>query len=301
MKIHYNFDNIGEIKNPVVTTGTFDGVHVGHAVIIGRLNQLAREIDGESVLITFHPHPRKILFPDKSKDLKLINTQNEKAKMLAKTKLNHLFIIDFTLSFSKTSSQSFVNDILLDKLKAKIIVVGFNHHFGHNREGDYDYLYQLSKQRNFNVEEIPQQDIENEAVSSTRIRKAILEGQIMKANAYLDHQYFIKGKLSELNKTIKHGCICRIDIEENEKLIPLSGRYAAKLEQDKTIHYCFCEIQNKDEKTVVKIFILDTNVNLAENYANLYFYKRLRTYNGDNQDYSIGRIEDTELLNELIF
>ena len=300
MKIHYNFDNFGEIKNPVVTTGTFDGVHVGHAIIIARLNQLAKEINGESVLITFHPHPRKVLFPDKSKDLKLINTQNEKARMLAKTQLDHLFIIDFTLNFAQISSQSFVNDILLDKLKAKVIVVGFNHHFGHNREGDYDYLYELSKQRNFTVEEIPQQDIENEAVSSTRIRKAIFEGQIMKANAYLDHQYFLMGKLSELNNTNRQGLNGKIDIEENEKLIPPYRRYAAKLEQDDKIHYCFCEIFKQSENTVVKIFITDKEVNLSENYANLYFYKKLRTYNGDD-DYSLGRIEDIELLDELIF
>ncbi|MDD2634442.1 MAG: hypothetical protein PHW82_02970 [Bacteroidales bacterium] len=300
MKIHYNFDNFGEIKNPVVTTGTFDGVHVGHAIIIARLNQLAKEINGESVLITFHPHPRKVLFPDKSKDLKLINTQNEKAKMLAKTQLNHLFVIDFTIDFAKISSQTFVNDILLDKLKAKIIVVGFNHHFGHNREGDYEYLYKLSKQRDFAVEEIPQQDIENEAVSSTRIRKAIFEGQIMKANAYLDHQYFLRGKLSSLSKINGQGLIGKIDIEEKEKLIPPPGRYASKLEQDDEIHYCFCEIYKQSDENIVKIFIIDKNVNLAENYANLYFYKKLRIYNG-NDDYSLGRIEDTELLNELIF
>lgn len=298
MKIHYSFDSFDKIKNPVVTTGTFDGVHVGHSIIINRLNQLAAEIDGESVLITFHPHPRKVLFPEQSKDLKLINTQNEKKKMLAKTGLKHLFIINFTLEFSRTSSHSFVNDILLDKLDAKIIVVGFNHHFGHNRQGDYDYLYELSQKRNFGVEEIPQQDIENEAVSSTRIRKAIFEGQIMKANAYLDHQYFIMGQLRNFDQKCNS---CLIDIEENEKLLPPPGRYAAKLEQDQKLINCFCEIYQTEENTIVKIFTGELDVDLAEDYANLYFYKKLRAFTDSDLDFSISRDEDTQLLNELIF
>ncbi|MBN2776305.1 MAG: FAD synthetase family protein [Bacteroidales bacterium] len=298
MKIHYSFDSFDKIKNPVVTTGTFDGVHVGHSIIINRLNQLAAEIDGESVLITFHPHPRKVLFPEQSKDLKLINTQNEKKKMLAKTGLHHLFIISFTLEFSKTSSQSFVNDILLDKLNAKIIVVGFNHHFGHNRQGDYDYLYELSQKRNFGVEEIPQQDIENEAVSSTRIRKAIFEGQIMKANAYLDHQYFIMGRLREFDQKFNSCCI---EIEESEKLLPPSGRYAAKLEQDGNLINCFCEINQTTVDTAVKIFMGEVAMDLSEDYANLYFYKKLRAFPDCDLDFSVSRDEDTQLLNELIF
>ena len=298
MKIHYNFDNFDEIKNPVVTTGTFDGVHVGHSIIINRLKQLAKEIDGESVLITFHPHPRKVLFPEQAMNLKLINTQNEKKKMLAKTGLDHLFIIKFTKDFSQISSQSFVNDILLDRLKAKIIVVGFNHHFGHNRQGDYDYLYHLSQKRNFIVEEIPQQDIENEAVSSTRIRKAIFDGHIMKANAYLDHQYFIKGKLNDFNL---QNLSCGIEIEEPEKLLPPAGRYAVKLEQEDKIVNCFCEIQHTNFSANINIFIDEHFNRFAENCANLYFYKRLRTFEKEDHDISLTREHDYNILNELIF
>jgi len=296
MKIHYSFDDIGVIKNPVVTTGTFDGVHIGHDIIISRLNELAAGIDGESALITFHPHPRKVLFPDKASELKLINTQNEKKLMLAKTGLDHLFIINFTLEFSKTSSHDFVNKILLDKLNAKIIVVGFNHHFGHNREGDYDYLYELSKERNFQVLEIPQQDIENEAVSSTRIRKSIADCNIMRANAYLNHQYFIMGKLDNIIKT-DNETVYQIELEEKEKLIPPNGRYATKIMQDNITNICFAEVNNSE----ILIFI-DNMIEIdTQNNAILYFYKKFRLLDFDNNETNFKRKEDRELLHELIF
>ena len=134
MQIHRSFDSLKGIKNPVVTTGTFDGVHLGHKVIINRLNDLAKGVKGESVLITFHQHPRKVLYPEAAKELKLINSQQEKIYLLEKAGLDHLVIINFTKEFAKTTSNEFVENILLDKLQAKIIIVGFNHHFGHNRE-----------------------------------------------------------------------------------------------------------------------------------------------------------------------
>ena len=203
MQIHRSFDNLHAIKNPVVTTGSFDGVHIGHKVIINRLNSLAGEINGESVLITFHPHPRLVLYPETAgKTLRLINTQREKIHLLEKTGLGHLVIINFTKEFSETTSQQFVEDILLGKLHAKKIIVGFNHHFGHNREGDYSYLYKLTKDHNFEVEEIPEQDLENETVSSTITRKALSEGRIQRANAYLDHHFIMMGELKEGNKKI---------------------------------------------------------------------------------------------------
>jgi len=292
MKVHYNFTDFDEIKNPVVTTGTFDGVHVGHMVIIKRLKQLANEIDGESVLITFHPHPRKVLYPEKSKDLKLINTQREKIHLLEQAGLDRLFIIEFTIQFSKITSHEFVNDILLKKLGAKIIIVGFNHHFGYNREGDYSYLYKLAQEKSFKVEEIPEQDIENEAVSSTRIRKAISEGNIMRANAYLNHRYFIFGKL------LKFKDLFYIQVEEKEKLLPPNGIYAVKIYQSKQEAKA-AAIVDKEELFVRVVFAEEFYPMTNEDSA-LYFYKKIRLFEdvviNDNEI-----VEDLNIINELIF
>ncbi len=231
MKVfHDTAQAAGKIRNAVVTTGSFDGVHIGHKVIIDRLNQIAREIDGESVLITFYPHPRKVLYPEQT-DLKLINSQEEKIELLRKAGLQNLIIVPFSIEFSKTSSHDFVSNILVGQLGAKVVVVGHNHHFGHNRQGDYEYLHHLANELDFKVEEIPLQDIENETVSSTKIRKALLEGNIQRANAYLDHQYIISGRLQQSKESPVSQNIpfFIIEITEEEKLVPPPGVYASNL------------------------------------------------------------------------
>jgi riboflavin kinase/FMN adenylyltransferase len=232
MKIHRSLEELRGIKNPVVTTGSFDGVHVGHKAIIRRLKKLAKDIDGETVLITFNPHPRRVLYPNaEGKDLLMILSQKEKIELLEKTGLHHLVIINFTKEFSEISSSDFVEKILVGILNAKIVVVGFNHQFGHRREGDFEYLYKLSRTHNFGVEEIPEQDIQNESVSSTKIRSALLQGNIQRANAYLDHFYIIKGTpefLANRSNDLKRD-IFSLRIEENVKLIPINGVYAINI------------------------------------------------------------------------
>ena len=147
-------------------------MHAGHRAILKRLKVLSEKVNGESVLITFYPHPRKVLYPDTlGKNLKMICTQNEKIHLLQETKLDHLFIIHFTYEFSKVSAEQFVRNFLVNKLHAKVIVVGFNHHFGYDKQGDYQYLYEMKDYFGFMVEEIPQQEIDQETVSSTRIRQ----------------------------------------------------------------------------------------------------------------------------------
>lgn len=231
MNVYYQTSQAaGKISQAVVTTGSFDGVHIGHKTIINRLNQIARDIGGESVLITFHPHPRKVLYPEQT-DLKLINSQEEKIELLRKSGLNNLIIIPFSREFSKTSSHDFVVNTLIGELGAKVIVVGHNHHFGYNRQGDYSYLHSLSESLSFTVEEIPLQDIENETVSSTKIRKALKEGNMQRANAYLDHQYIIYGNnIADPHLLLKHKSLAfRTVIPEKEKLIPPDGIYATNL------------------------------------------------------------------------
>ena len=201
MKIFRSFEEAKNIRNPVVTTGSFDGVHIGHKTILNRLKMLAEKYNGESVLITFDPHPRKVLYPETAgKDLKLINSQEEKLELLEKAGLDNVIIIEFTREFSKITSEEFVRDILHGILNARVVVVGFNHHFGFNKEGDYKQLWGWQEKYNFEAEEIPEQEVQHETVSSTKIRKAISEGYIQRANAYLDHYYMIMGTAEKLSE-----------------------------------------------------------------------------------------------------
>lgn len=228
MRVYRGFEGVGEIRNPVVTTGTFDGVHFGHKVIINRLKALALKQQGESVLITFHPHPRKVLYPETvGKGLNLINSQQEKITLLEEAGLDNLIIVEFTPGFADITSYQFVNDYLIGKLGAKVIVVGFNHFFGHNKEGDFSFLESLAAEHGFVTEEIPEQEVQNETVSSTEIRKAIRGGFIQRANAYLDHYYIVMGTASA-KEVVLYGTkqFNIIRIVEEDKLLPAPGAYA---------------------------------------------------------------------------
>ena len=278
MNVFFNTsDAAGKIKKPVVTTGSFDGVHIGHKAIINRMNQIATQIDGESVLITFHPHPRKVLYPEQT-DLKLINSQEEKIQLLRKAGLQNLIIIPFTLEFSKTSSHDFVSEILIKQLNAKVVIVGHNHHFGHNRQGDYDYLHELANQLMFEVEEIPLQDIENETVSSTKIRKALLEGNIQRANAYLDHQYIISGDIhpNMEGHSIPKGNNFNIKIKEKEKLFPPPGIYATNLflknQILKSVTFIF---DSGEDLPLILSRLFENSIKPGEEKGTLYFYKKV--------------------------
>ncbi len=282
MNIFHGFDQVEGIRNAVVTTGSFDGVHIGHKVILQRLKKIAAEMGGETVLITFHPHPRKVLYPDSAgKDLYLINSQREKISLLQKAGLDHLIIVEFTLGFSKTTSVDFVKNFLLNKLHARKIVIGFNHHFGHNREGDYEELRKLGSAHGFEVEEIPEQDIQNESVSSTKIRKALLEGNIQKANAYLDHQYIMMGVLRKSSPILEEiGFPCySLRIEEDCKLVPPNGVYAVTLTGDDCFSRAMCFIRKNEESpldTLVEIHLLECYGNIEGETGTLLFHKRIR-------------------------
>ncbi len=284
MQVHYGFDQAKGIKNPVITTGSFDGVHIGHRVIIDRINEIARRINGESVLITFYPHPRKVLYPEtEGKDLMFISSQKEKVEQLRKAGLKHLIIVKFTLEFSRTSSEQFIREMLVDKLNAKFIVVGFNHHFGHNRQGDYDYLYKLSNELGFGVEEIPEQDIQHETVSSTTIRKALKDGRIQRANAYLDHQYMIIGGLGKGTHFFKDVDFptLNVQLEEAGKLIPPDGIYAVAVHWDALNYKAMAIVWREhdefqtDSEPNVEIHILDFDWKFPDEDATIYFQKRV--------------------------
>lgn len=279
MNIFRSFEEAKVIRNPVVTTGSFDGVHIGHKTILNRLKMLAERHDGESVLITFDPHPRKVLYPETAgKDLKLINSREEKLELLEKAGLDNVIIVEFTKEFSRVTSEQFVSQFLHGILKAKVVVVGFNHHFGFNKEGDYKQLWDLQVKYNFEAEEIPEQEVHHETVSSTRIRQAISEGYIQKANAYLDHYYIIIGKPQPYLRSNPSDNLSYYEIPRTEecKLLPSPGIYAVSVESGKHQSKGMVIIQKKDEgNPEVLVNIFDEVEIGPEQKVSLLFHKKI--------------------------
>ncbi len=229
MKVYHSIKNFTEKKRlTILTIGTFDGVHLGHQKIIERLNLDKKKVDGKSAILTFFPHPRKVL--NHKNNIKMLTTIDEKIQLLEKFQLDHLFIEPFTEEFSQISANEFVKTILVERLRIKKLVIGYDHHFGKNREGNYKQLEKYSKLFNFDLEEISSQDIDNVAVSSTKIREALLEGDVLKANSYLGYHYLLTGEIVEgkgLGRKIKFPTI-NIQINETYKLIPKTGVYIVR-------------------------------------------------------------------------
>lgn len=226
LKVYHSIDDFQKVKGAVVTTGTFDGVHVGHRKIINRLNQIADKVKGESVLLTFHPHPRMVLFPD-DHGLELITTMDEKIKLLEEAGVDNLIIHPFTKEFSRTRSIDFIRDILVEKIGTSVLVIGYDHHFGRNREGSFEHLRESGPLYGFDVEEISVQDVDDVAVSSTKIRKALQEGDVLMASKYLSHPYQVSGKVihgDKLGRTIGYPT-ANIMVDNENKTIPANGVY----------------------------------------------------------------------------
>jgi len=279
MKIFRNFTEAAAIRNPVVTTGSFDGVHIGHKTILNRLQMLAEKHDGESVLITFYPHPRKVLYPETAgKDLKLINSQEEKLELLRKAGLDNIIIVEFTRDFSKITSEEFVRDYLHGILRARVVVAGFNHHFGFNKEGDYKQLWAMREKYNFEAEEIPEQEVMHETVSSTKIRQAINEGFIQKANAYLDHYYIVIGKPEryQYRNNFYEINLAKVPLTEECKLLPAPGIYAVSLKTDSRDSKGMVIIYETPENgREVLLNILDGDPVRLGHDTTIFFHKRI--------------------------
>ncbi|HEV7380786.1 MAG TPA: riboflavin biosynthesis protein RibF, partial [Dyadobacter sp.] len=192
MKIYHNLDEFQKLRFGVVTSGTFDGVHVGHKKILSRLKEISQQCDGETVVLTFWPHPRMVVSED-SQSLQLLSTIDEKIELFAEMGIDHLLIIPFTRSFSELSSQEFIQQVLVDKIGTRKLVIGYDHRFGKNREGSFEFLQKNCSSFGFEVEEISRQDIEDLAISSSRIRSALQTGQIHEANELLGRPYTVSG------------------------------------------------------------------------------------------------------------
>jgi riboflavin kinase/FMN adenylyltransferase len=237
MKIYHHIDEFSPVKNAVVTIGTFDGVHLGHRKIITRIKELADATGGETVVLTFFPHPRMILHPE-DESIKLINTISEKAALLAQLGVDHLIITPFSRDFSNQSADAYIRDVLVNQIGTKTIVIGYDHRFGKDRQGGLSTLLEAAPVYGFDVVEIPEQDIHEVAVSSTRIREALLSGNISLANEFLGYPFFITGKVTrgdQIGRTIGYPT-ANILIEEKYKLIPADGIFSAKIYIDDAVY-----------------------------------------------------------------
>ena len=282
MKVYRSLSKYSPHSKAVVTVGTFDGVHIGHQKILKTIIDEARELEGESVLLTFSPHPRLVLFPEDN-DLKLLSTLDEKIAILEKSGLDNLIIHPFTKDFSRITADDYIQQILVEELGVHRLVIGYDHHFGRNREGSLDLLMQEAPQYGFEVEEIPAQEIDAVNVSSTKIRNALLKGDVDTANEYLGYTYALTGKVVPGNKIGRSIGYPTANIAplDKYKLVPGSGVYAVFVKLDGEMYRGMANIGTRptvtdSNKTVVEVHIFDTGGDLYGKEIRVFFAKRLR-------------------------
>ncbi|MBS1647915.1 MAG: bifunctional riboflavin kinase/FAD synthetase [Bacteroidetes bacterium] len=273
---------IPPIKLPIVTIGSFDGVHLGHKQIIERLQKVQQQSGGETFVFTFHPHPRQVLFP-KETDLKLLTLTEEKLGLLERLGVNHVLVFPFTQAFAQQSAHSYVHDILVQAIGVKKMVIGYDHRFGNNREGNMDTLKKYAAQYHFEVEEIPAHEIDHVNISSSKIRKALDAGDIKTANTYLGYPYSISGKVidgKKLGRTLGYPT-ANILIENHNKLIPKTGVYAAKTTINGITYKGMMSIgynptTDKDQKIKIELHIFNFDANIYNTTLTLQIQARLR-------------------------
>lgn len=230
MRIYNTIQEFTSVNNPILTIGTFDGVHLGHQKIINRLLEISRIINGEVVVLTFYPHPRMILYPD-DHNLHLLHTLHERKQALREVGVQHLIIHPFDISFSRKSSVEFVREYLVNTIKIHTLVIGYDHHFGRNREGNIEDLKELSGLYGFHLEQISEEDINDIAISSTKIRKYIEEGNVSTAKDFLGNYYSITGKVvtgEKRGRTIGYPT-ANLQIADKTKLVPATGVYTVQV------------------------------------------------------------------------
>ena len=266
MKIYTDLSYYTSINKTFVTIGTFDGVHVGHQKVLSNLVQNAKKNNASSVLLTFFPHPRMVL--QKNAGIKLINTIDERIKLLKKTGLEILVIHEFTKDFAEKTSLDFVKNVLVDNLKISNLIIGYDHRFGKDREGNFEQLTAFGKNFGFKVSKIPQQEIDHITISSTKIRKAIELGNIEEANRYLGYYFMLTGEVVKgKNLGEKIGFpTANISIKETYKLLPKTGSYVVKAELENETVYGMMNIGYnptvKGKNQTIEIHFFDFNKDL---------------------------------------
>ena len=281
MKIYNNVSEFDSSIPTVVTIGTFDGVHLGHRKIKKRLIDSTEKGHLQTALLTFYPHPRMVL--QQSEDLKLINTIEERKLILEETGLEHLIVHPFTMDFSRLSAREYVEEILVKSLNAKKIVIGYDHHFGRNRTANIEDLKEFGKEFNFEVLEISKQDIEDVAVSSTKIRRSLEDGDLETANKYLSLPFFLSGEIVRgkgLGKNMGYPT-ANMDIEESYKLIPKEGVYvvASVINGDK--HFGMMNIGTNPtvggQNRSIETYFFDLDKDLYGQHLHIQLLKRIRS------------------------
>ena len=281
MKTYHHFSEFKKLDNAVATIGTFDGVHFGHQKIIKRLCELAKSTGGESVILTFFPHPRMIIDPE-NQDLKLINTVAEKIAILAELGVDHLIITPFTRDFSNLNPAEYIKNILVDTIGIKQLIVGYDHRFGKDRKGGMQELEMYAKQFDYQIEEIAKQDVDDVAVSSTKIRKALLNGEVALAANYLGYHFSLHGRVikgDKIGRTIGFPT-ANIFLEETYKLIPSDGIYAVTVDMGTESYKGMAYIGQRPTingmTRNIEVNIFDFNKEIYGQYITMTFLEFLR-------------------------
>ena len=281
MKVYQDLEQFDKLPYAVVTSGTFDGVHVGHQKILARLEEVRRTSGGESVLLTFWPHPRQVVVKDGNPP-RLLTTIEEKIALLARYGVEHLIIIPFTKEFSQLSSDQFVRQVLVEKIGTKKLVIGYEHRFGRQREGSYEYLVQHAPSYGFEVDEIPPHDVEHVTVSSTRVPNALLVENVRVANEYLGRPYALSGTVvrgNQLGRTIGYPT-ANIRVNDEYKLIPADGVYAVRVGLREQVYGGMLNIGVRPTVNgtlrTVEVHLFDFDMDIYDEELTLYFAEKLR-------------------------
>ena len=282
MKIHRDLKNF-HAHNPVLTIGTFDGVHLGHRKIIDALHDRAQSMNGESVIFTFDPHPRKVVAPDEA-SLRLLTTLEEKIALFEQSGIDHLIIFPFTTEFSRLTYEEFVEIVLVGQIHLKFLVVGYDHKFGKNRQGDFEFLQQCAARFGFQIEKLDVLLMNEANVSSTKIREAIQRGDFETANAFLGYPFMLHGTVIEgqkLGRKIQFPT-ANVEASDPDKIIPGYGVYAVKVVIHRKSHFGMLNIgsrptvNNNADNRSIEVHIFDFESEVYGEPIELIFFKKLR-------------------------
>jgi riboflavin kinase/FMN adenylyltransferase len=282
MRVFKGLDNLPPFKNPVLTIGTFDGVHLGHAKIIERLRKKATEVDGESIIITFDPHPRFVVAPN-STPIELLSTSQEKIKALQALRVDNVVIVPFTKAFSDISAEAYIRDFIVSNFHPHTIIIGYDHHFGKNRQGNYQLLESVKATYGFQLEEIPVQEIEHIAISSTKIRAALHIGDIKKANELAGKYYTLEGVVihGEKRGRLIGFPTANVHVGDAHKLIPANGVYAVKAYLKETVYKAMLNIGvrptvSSSNHRSIEVNIIDFDQDIYDETLRIEFVDKLR-------------------------
>lgn len=282
MQVHHGINNLPAFKHAVLTTGMFDGVHIAHQRLLSKITTKAKEQNGESVLISFWPHPQMVLGAIDRPPIQLLNTLEEKIENLSKTQLDHLVIMPFDTSFSLMSAEDYIEKFLVANFHPKTIVIGYNHRFGNQRKGDIHLLLEMGNKHQFSVLEFDQQVEDSISVSSTNVRKSIVEGNVAEAQLLLGRPYSLSGSVvkgQQLGRTIQFPT-ANIQLSSKDKLLPKIGVYCVSIRIDDKIHFGMMNIGKRPtvagQDLTLEVHILNFEKEIYIKDVTVFFHHRLR-------------------------